>query len=289
LSRSFCGKKAVDETQLTECRHPTTLRAMARKLLREGPLLATVLLGLATASCTSANVIGVVENEPICVDFALGPDTMMKGSLKMPVRVTILEGDDIEWERVVLGKRTATGKASKFVVPNEDEKYTVRWAQCLNTFAPRRVEAGDSRTQDLGMSYDCGEAKAYNEHELSIKQDDQASRVLAWVAPPEAGCWTSTTAEPASSASASASAEAEPPDAGADAAPDASGSGSASASAAAAPTSKPSAKPAAAPTPTPKAPPPAPKAPAPRPPAPKVPAPAPTAPSPPQMAPSSGI
>ena len=269
---------------------------MAHSLRRAGPWwLAAALLGLATASCTAKNVIGTVEGEPVCADFKLGPDTLMKGSLKKPVRVSIMDGDDVVWERVLLGKRAASDAASKFVVEDNDEEYTVRWAQCPNIFAPRRVE-GESRTQDLGLSYDCGEAEKYEETELVVKAADAASRVLNWVAPFDAACW-SAPAEPASSASASTSADADdsPPDAGADASPDASASAASSASAAPAVSAKPASKPAAPKPPAPK--PPAPKAPLPKAPVPKAPLPKPPVPPPappaapaaPQTPPPSGI
>jgi hypothetical protein len=220
----------------------------------------------------------------------------MKGSLKKPVRVSIVDDDDdVVWERVILGKRSTADTPSKFVVEDADAEYKVRWSQCPNTFAPRRVEEGKSRTQDLGLNYDCGETEVYKETPLNIKAGDAASRKITWVAPPNAECWTAAAA-PGGSASASASASAEDslPDAGADAAPDASASAASSASAAPEASAKAAPKPPAPKTPLPKAPvpkAPLPKAPLPKTPVPKAPVPkAPPLPPPaPQTPPPSGI
>lgn len=248
---------------------------------------AVVLLGL-VGGCASPSVTGDVQGEPICADFELGSTkTQMKGSLRRPVKVTILEDDEPRWERVMLGKRSAGDPDSKFVVPDTDEEYVVRWAQCENVFAPKRTDEGVDPNAKRGGGYACGEATPYKDVELKIEGGNPASRVIQWQAPPIADCWTSTELDPA--ASASAEVDEEPPDAGAGGAGGgkAAGEGGASASPSASASASASAPPEPAPAPKPPAPkPPAPKPPAPAPPAPAPPAPAPAPPPPPPPAPA---
>ncbi len=113
----------------------------------------------------------------------------MKGSLKYPVQVGIIEDDEPRWERVLLGRRTANDDKSKFVIPDTDETYTVRFAQCSNAFAPRPVD-DTTRSTDVRGTYRCGEAKVYKEVPLEIREEDPSSRVIQWEAPPEPACWT---------------------------------------------------------------------------------------------------
>jgi hypothetical protein len=161
-----------------------------------------VLVGLASAcaACTSPSVAGEIKGEPVCADFSLG-STLMKGSLRRPVQVSILEDDDTRWQRVLFGKRSADDKPSVFSVEDDDESYVVRWAQCANEFAPRPVD-DQSRGSERGASYTCGEATPYADKPFEVKEGDVASRVIEWAEPPEAECWRGDS--PAAPASASA-------------------------------------------------------------------------------------
>jgi hypothetical protein len=150
-------------------------------------------LALLLASCTAPSVTGTVEGEPVCADFQLaGSDSKMKGSLRRPVKVTVLEDNDVRWERVLLGKRTAEDAGSRFVVEDDNETYTVRWAQCSNVFAPKRVDK-EGRAADNTSNYSCGDASVYKEEKLEVRSGEANTRVIHWVAPPEAGCWEGTT------------------------------------------------------------------------------------------------
>jgi hypothetical protein len=206
------------------------------------------------------------------------------------VKVAILDGSTVRWERVLLGKRLPDDPDSKFVVEDDDETYDVHWAQCANTFAPKRVDLGTEREASSTSGYHCGDATTYNEHKLEIRGGDASSRVLTWVAPPQAACWSADKeAEPAGSASASASADEDdpPPDAGASASASASTSASAKASAAAAASAEAPEPPKPTPTPTPTPKKPAPAAPKPTS-APVAPAPPPKAPAAPAPPPADG-
>jgi hypothetical protein len=179
------------------------------------------LLTAATAACTASNVGGQIQDEPVCVDFELGQAKVaMKGSLKKPVKVTILEDDDVKWERVLLGRRKDSDPAQRFVVEDDDETYTVRWIQCPNVFAPSRVDETSSQKQKRkspeGATYQCGdgkETKPYAAIELKVREGEASSRVVPWQAAPEPECWTSTSAaaEGEVEAEPSASASVEPP------------------------------------------------------------------------------
>lgn len=158
------------------------------------PIHLALLLTLASA-CTSPSVAGDVQGEPVCPDFELGAArTKMKGSLEKPVKISVVEDDEVRWERVLLGKRTPADADPKFVVEDDDETYTIRWAQCPNAFAPKRVDM-QMRAEDITSSYACGEAVTYHEQPLEVRQGDPSSRVVSWVAPPEPECWTSSVPE----------------------------------------------------------------------------------------------
>ncbi|MEQ9318198.1 MAG: hypothetical protein RIF41_03525 [Polyangiaceae bacterium] len=257
---------------------------------------AVVLMGL-LVGCASPSVTGDVQGEPICADFELGSTkTQMKGALRLPVKATILEDDEPRWERILLGKRSAADVDSKFVVPDTDEDYVVRWAQCENVFAPKRTDEGVDPNAKRGGGYSCGEATPYKDVELKIEGGNPASRVIQWQAPPVPECWASTELDPA--ATASAEVDEEPPDAGAGGKGGSGGSGgsqsASSGDGGAAPAATGSASAATEPAPPqppkppkpPKPPaPPAPKPPAAKPPAPKAPPPSPVPPPPPPAAP----
>jgi hypothetical protein len=274
---------------LTDRRHATTLRAVLNRRLGQSSVLRGLCVPCAClalfagagvlSACASPSVVGEVENEPVCADFTLGArQTPMKGAIKKPVKVAIVDDDEMIWSRILLAKRSASDETSKFVVKDSDQNYKVRWSQCENIFAPKRADLDVDPNAKRGGGYACGEVEEYTVVDLAIKQGDPASRVIAWQVPPDPACWQST---PVPEASSSADAGGGPPASdgtgGAGGADAGNGGGGAAASASA--TSSASAAPVASNEPAPK--PPAPKPPAPKPPAPKPPAPKPPAPKPP--------
>jgi len=156
-------------------------------------LLLLCAMATSTLGCTAQSVTGEINGEPVCVDFAVGKGgAMMKGSLQYPVQVGIIEDDEPRWQRVLLGQRSKDNDKSKFVIPDSNETYTVRFAQCSNAFAPRPVD-DDTRSTDVRGTYHCGEAKVYKEVSLEIREEDASSRVINWETPPEPACWTTKT------------------------------------------------------------------------------------------------
>ncbi|MBM4360703.1 MAG: hypothetical protein FJ096_21560 [Deltaproteobacteria bacterium] len=164
-------------------------------------LLAALLVG---AGCTSARVTAKIDGEPVCADFELGATrTKLKGALKRPVKVTVLDGKTVLSERVVLGKRAASDPASVLVVQDESETYTIRFAQCANEFAPQPLGASvdkDTKRRDDHTMYDCGDATVYKELQVEVKSGKPETRVVAWQAPPDAACLGADAAAPLPSA-----------------------------------------------------------------------------------------
>jgi hypothetical protein len=182
--------------RLISCQLSAALRAAPRpEAVRSFVGTGTLVLAALCGACTSPSVAGEIKNEPICADFDLGGAAKMKGSLRKPVQVTILEDDDTKWQRVLFGKRSADDKASVFSVEDDDEKYTVRWAQCANEFAPKPVD-DQGRTTDAAVNYTCGEATPYTDAPFEVKEGDAASRVIEWAEPPDARCWAADTPAP---------------------------------------------------------------------------------------------
>jgi len=244
-------------TRLTNEAGATRLRPVRDPQLgtksRAHLLVGALVVAFVAGGCTSTKVPGEIRNEPVCPDFELGAAKVkMKGSLRKPVQVSIVEDDDVLWERVLLGRRSPDDPAFPFVVPDDDATYQVRWAQCPNTFAPKKVEL-DVRVQDLRLDYTCGEAEVYQTVELAIREGDAASRIIEWVAPPEPACWGAEEEAEGGDEDAADEGDDAPPEPSASAAPSPSDAPSASA----APSSS-AAPSAAAPTPAPSAPPPPP-------------------------------
>ena len=206
------------------------------------PLLVGIgLCALALPSCASPSVTGEVKGEPVCADFQLGgADGLMKGSLRRPVQLSVMDGDDVRWQRVLLGRRHESDPVSKFVVEDDDGTYAIRWAQCANVFAPKRDDDVKGPPQ-MGAGYNCGEATVYKEVELKVVAGDPASRVIEWQPPPDTTCWSASAApDPSVTASASAAPSASaPPSASVDAGAAASASATATGSATAAATAPP--------------------------------------------------
>jgi hypothetical protein len=167
-----------------------------------------IAFSVGAAACTGASVPAYVEDEPICADFSLGAaGTKMKGGLRKPVKVQVMNGDSVESERILLGRRTAEDEKARVVVEDDDERYTIRWSQCENERAPRRVGEGKPDPRDAVGGYSCGEAKVYQEVPLEVREGDPASRTIRFVAPPAPECWTDALPSAAPSPSAASSAK----------------------------------------------------------------------------------
>lgn len=154
-------------------------------------LVSLMALGLVVA-CTSARVTATLDGEPVCSDFEVGAaKSKLKGALRRPVKVTVLDGKTTVSERIVLGKRSEGDLASVLVVQDENETYTVRFAQCGNDFAPQPIATSvdkDAKRRDDFTTYDCGDAAVYKEIQVEVKAGKPETRVISWQTPPETAC-----------------------------------------------------------------------------------------------------
>ncbi|MEZ4297978.1 MAG: hypothetical protein R3B70_23680 [Polyangiaceae bacterium] len=174
---------------------------------------ALALLPAALAACAGPPLTSPIEGEPVCADIEVGAARVqMTGGLRFPVQVTIKRGDTVSFKTTVLGRRTAKELATRILLSDDDEKYTVEWGQCENERAPSPVE-GKGRDTKGSAHYECGTAAVYKTDELVTKKGDPKSHVITFAPPPNPACAESN-APPAADAGAP-DAGSEPADAGA--------------------------------------------------------------------------
>jgi hypothetical protein len=167
---------------------------VARALLVTVLVIPALVLG-----CTAKKEAAPVDGEPVCPDFDIGASqTKMKGGLRKPIRVTVLDDGDPVSTRILLGRRTTDDAPAKLSVEDDDKIYEVEWAQCANERAPKPLKAETTRTNSETATYACGEAKSYAKSKLEVKAGNVASRSISFVAPATPECW-SDTAPPATS------------------------------------------------------------------------------------------
>ena len=187
--------------------------------------LAALALAASASACGGRLVPSPVEGEPVCADFEIGASHgKMRGSMRFPVTVTLLEGTQVISRATLFGARTKDDHG-RVLVPDDNGEYEVRWAQCVNERAPRPLTA-TVESKDAAQ-YECGQAEVYKTDKIATKQGDPASRILTFAPPPRAECWLSEIpkAAPAPTPAHAPAPEptAEPADAGpepADAGPD---------------------------------------------------------------------
>ncbi|MDI1430281.1 hypothetical protein [Polyangium sorediatum] len=147
------------------------------------------LLAASLAACSNVQVTSAVTNEPVCADFTLGgPNNKMRGGLRQPVRITVLDGDDQVARVLLLGKRAEADPGVRLVLPDKDAEYKVEWSQCSNERASVPLRAGKTPEREL-TTYECGEAKVYKTDPLATKKGDRASHAFTFQPPPNPACW----------------------------------------------------------------------------------------------------
>jgi hypothetical protein len=135
-----------------------------------------------------------IEGEPVCPDFELGAGrTPMRGSLRLPVMLTILDGKTPIMKTAVIGRRTEKEPSARTVLADVNEEYTVEWAQCENERAPRPVVLDRKAARDTveTSAYQCGTATPYKTESLVTKKGDLSSHKLVFAQPPKPECWVS--------------------------------------------------------------------------------------------------
>ncbi|MDC0744253.1 hypothetical protein [Polyangium mundeleinium] len=173
------------------------------------------LLAASLAACSNTQVTSTVTGEPVCADFTLGGATnKMRGGLRQPVRVTVLDDNDQVARVLLLGKRVEGDPGVRLILPDKDAEYKVEWSQCANERASVPLRAGKTPEREL-TTYECGEAKVYKTDPLLTKKGDRASHALTFQPPPTPACWADERpAEEPPKPAPEATPPAEPADAG---------------------------------------------------------------------------
>lgn len=180
------------------------------------------------AACAGPPLTSPIEGEPVCPDFEVGAaKTKMSGGLRFPVQVTLKRGSTVVFKTTIVGLRSDKDVATRILLSDDNETYTVEWGQCENERAPAAVE-GKGRDTKGAARYECGTATPYKTDQLVTKRGDAKSHALAFVAPPNPACLVGAAPPPPGDAGApdaaaddasAPDAATEMPDAGADAEP----------------------------------------------------------------------
>ncbi len=181
------------------------VRRVTRVYSRSWLVLATLSLGALVVGCSGPPVPSTITGEPVCPDYSIGlGGTKLRGGLRFPVRVTILDDDDPVTKAIVYGKRAEGDPSPKVALPDKNAEYKVEWAQCANEHATAAVAATKSKSLrgEGSTSYDCGEAKPYKTATLVTKKGDPSSHALAFEAPPGMECWADAKPQDAADAGA---------------------------------------------------------------------------------------
>ena len=165
-------------------------RVIRLSLRSRSAFAVAVLFAASFVACSNGQVTSTVAGEPVCADFSLGGATnKMRGGLRQPVRVTVLDDDDQVARTFVFGKRAEGDLGARLVLPDADAEYKVEWAQCGNERASVPLRAGKTPERDL-TPFECGEAKVFKTDVLVTKKGDRSSHVFAYQVPPNVTCWT---------------------------------------------------------------------------------------------------
>lgn len=162
------------------------------------------------AGCEGPSVPSLVKDEPTCADFKLA-GAEMKGGLKRPVRMRVLEGTKLIATVMLYGVPSSSKQPTRFLLPDADAEYTVEWGQCANERAPTGTDPRESNraAKKADAGFQCGEVAVYSTEQKSGKKGDPSTHEFVMPAPPVADCWTPPVAEaPSASAAVSASAAA---------------------------------------------------------------------------------
>lgn len=145
-------------------------------------------LPLALAACAGPAKTTAIEGEPVCPDFEVGAaHTKMNGSLRFPVFLSIKSGSQLVFKTTIMGRRTEASPNSRILLADDNETFTVEWAQCENERAPVPLEAVGRGTKDPAK-YECGKSTVYKTEELVTKKGDPKTHVLTFQPPPNGAC-----------------------------------------------------------------------------------------------------
>src|SRR6185369_5414920 len=98
-----------------------------RRLLPCLPLVALA------AGCAGPPIPAPIEGEPVCADVQIGAaHTKLVGGLRFPVELKIRDGKTLVYRTIVAGLRTPDDRRTHTFIPDDNQEYTVEWAQCAN-------------------------------------------------------------------------------------------------------------------------------------------------------------
>lgn len=204
---------------------------------------ASVILVGTLAGCSSPSAPALVKEETVCASFEQG-GLKMRGGLKKPVRLRVLEGEDVVATVMLFGIPDEK-HPTRFKLPDKNEEYSLEYAQCANERAPQPEEVKGSQASKAGVGFVCNEPAVYTTLKHETKRGEPSSMELPFPPPPDTTCWhaVAVTPPPSASASAAAAPSAEPtqsaePTPSAEAAPSASAEAAPSVSAQPAPSAK---------------------------------------------------
>jgi len=149
------------------------------------------LFGLTSSlsGCAGPPLPTAFKDEPMCADFSLGAaGTKMRGGLRLPVRVSVLDGKDAIARTFFYGKRAETDPSPRLMMPDVNGTYTVEWAQCENERASVPLTSGKEKNRE-GTAFECGKAEVYKTEQITLKKGDASTHLLTVPAPPKTECW----------------------------------------------------------------------------------------------------
>lgn len=180
---------------------------MNRRDVNRGHALSFVgLLVSFAAGCDGPPAPATFKDEPVCLDFKVGASgTVMRGGLKHPISLRVLEGSTVVAKGTLYGLRDAK-QPTKLLVPSGNNEYTIEWSQCPNAYAPHAVDANKSPGREPS-GYICGDAKPYQTDKVVTKIDDVQSFFFPVPPPPDPGCWVTEAPAPPPQPTVTATAE----------------------------------------------------------------------------------
>lgn len=168
---------------------PSVIRKDMRSPLAPTAALALALASSLSAGCSGPPIATTFKDEPICSDFSLGAaGTKMRGGLRQPVRVSVLDGKDAIARTFFYGKRAESDPSPRLMIPDGNATYTIEWAQCENERASVPLTGGKEKSRE-GTSFECGKHEVYKTETITVKKGDPSTHTLVVPAPPKAECW----------------------------------------------------------------------------------------------------
>ena len=169
---------------------------MIRSTLRSLFSLAILSSAAAVVGCSGPPVPSAISGDPVCPDYSIvAGGTKLRGGLRFPIRVTVLDDDDPVTKVIVFGKHAEGDPSPKLVLPDKNKEYKVEWSVCPNEHATAPVTATKSKSlRGEATAYDCGETKPYKTTTLTTKKGDPSSHALKFEAPEKIECWADVTA-----------------------------------------------------------------------------------------------